>query len=157
MIQTLFVVLLTLILGLAGLNPAFAAAKKKLSKADKAVQADLEPIAQDLSNLSLKASSRGLFSPSDMSKALDIKLKLLQLISDNPTSTLLPEPAYQAGRLFQAREMYDDAYDFYNFVTTNFATSPYAVQSKVQIQRMKQLLGESYFADSAPAEAAKKP
>lgn len=90
-----------------------------------------------------------MFSPDEVSQALDIKLQLLDLIKDYPTSELLIRPAYEAGKLFRAREMYDDAYDFYNYIQTNFPNSPYASQARVEIQRMKQQLGEQYFAESA--------
>lgn len=159
-VQNLLLIFLVLLILLTAIDPALAAPKKKKNKADAEVEKLLEPIVQDLSPLSQKGVSRGLFSPDDVAKALDIKLKLLDLINDYPTSPLLVKPAYEAGRLFRYREMYDDAFDFYNYIQTNFPDSPYATQARVEIQRMKQLLGESYFAESgqgALSPAGSKP
>lgn len=159
-VQNLLIVFLVLLIVLTAIDPVLAASKKKKSKADAEVEKALEPIVQELTPLSLKGASRGLFSPDEVSKALDIKLKLLDLIQEYPTSTVLIKPAYEAGRLFRAREMYDDAFDFYNYILVNFPNSPYAAQSRVEIQRMKQQLGEQYFSQSAseqPAPSAAKP
>lgn len=149
--QNLLVVFLLLLVLLTVIDPAMAAAKKKKSKADLELEKVLDPIVQELTPLSQKGNSRGLFSPDEMAKALELKLKLLDLIHDYPTNQMLAKPAYEAGRLFRSREMYDDAFDFYNYLQTSFPTSPYATQAKVEIQRMKQQLGEGYFADSTPA------
>lgn len=148
-IQNLLILFLVALILLTVVDPALAAAKKKKSKTDLEVEKALTPIVEVITPLSQKGAARGLFSPDDVAKAMDAKLKLLDLIHDYPTNQLLAKPAYEAGRLFRCREMYDDAYDFYNYVQTNFPTSPYASMSRVEIQRMKQQLGERYFSDSA--------
>lgn len=159
--QNLLILFLVMLILLTAIDPALAAAKKKKSKADVEVEKLLDPIVQDLTPLSQKGAARGLFSPEDASKLVEIKLKLLDLISDYPTSKMLAKPAYEAGRLFRYREQYDDAYDFYNYVQTNFSASPYAAMSQVEIQRMKQLLGEQYFSghqsEAKPAPALANP
>jgi hypothetical protein len=152
-VQNLMIVFLLLLVLLTAIDPAMAAAKKKKSKAEIEMDKQLEPITQDLGPLSLKSASRGLFSPEDAAKSLEIKLKLLDLIHDYPTSEALVKPAYEAGRLFRYREMYDDAFDFFNYIQTSFPTNPYANQSRVEIQRMKQKLGDQYFYDTAGAAA----
>ncbi len=151
--QNLLVLFLVALILLTAIDPALAASKKKLSKADKEVQKVLDPITQVLTPLEQKSAARGLFSPDDVAQAMDVKLQLLDLIRDYPTSQLLVKPAYQAGRLFKSREMYDDAFDFYNYIQSNFPTSPYAAQARVEIQRMKQLLGDQYFATEGGSSA----
>jgi hypothetical protein len=155
-VQNLLVIFLLLLVLLTAIDPAMAVSRKKRSKADLEVQRELEPISQDLGALTQKGMARGLFSPEEVAKALDIKLKLLDLFQQYPTNDMLVKPAYQAGRLFRAREQYDDAFDFYNFIQTNFPSSPYAAQARVEIQRMKQQLGDNYFSGnvSMPEEPA---
>lgn len=144
-VQNLLIALLLLLVVLTAIDPAMAAAKKKKSKADQEVEKQLEPIVQELNPLVQKGAARGLFSPDEVAKAMTVKLQLLDLMSQYPTSEMLAKPAYETGRLFRYRELYDDAYDFFNYVQTNFPNSPYASQSRVEIQRMKQQLGEGYF------------
>lgn len=145
-VQNLLILFLVLLIVLTAIDPALAAAKKKKSKADLELEKQLEPIVEDLGPLSLKSASRGLFSPDEAAKALELKLKLLDLIREYPTNEMLAKPAYEAGRMFRYREMYDDAFDFYNYIQSNFPGSPYASQARVEIQRMKEQLGDSYFA-----------
>ncbi len=154
LVQNLLIVFLVLLIALSMIDPALAAGKKKKSKTDLEVEKVLTPIVEQLTPLSNKAASQGLFSPEDAAKAQEMKLQLLDLIHEYPTNQQLVKPAYEAARLFRFREMYDDAFDFYQYVTTNFANTPYASLSRVEIQRMKQVLGESYFAEPAPPEAA---
>ncbi len=149
-VQNLLIGFLVLLIVLIAIDPAIAATKHK-SKADIEVQKQLDPITQELNTLSAKSAANALFSPDEVSKMLDIKLQLLDLIQTYPTDQLLIKPAYEAARLFKNREMYDDAYDFYNYIQTTFPQTPYGAQSKVAIQRMKQQLGDQYFMDSTPA------
>jgi hypothetical protein len=151
--HNLIIVFLVLIIMLTAIDPAMAQSKKKKSKADLEVEKMLTPITQELTPLTQKSMARGLFSPNEMTQALELKLKLLDLMSDYPDSRLLAKPAYEAGQLFRAREMYYDAYDFYNYVVTNFPDSPYASMSRVEIQRMKQKLGETYFSGAPDASS----
>src|SRR5262245_41324010 len=130
------IVFLLLLVLLNCIDPAMAATKKRRSKADVELEKTLTPVVEELSPLSQKGASRGLFSPDEAAKTLDVKLKLLDLIHDYPTNEMLVKPAYEAGRLFRYREMYDDAYDFYNYIQSNFPNSPYAAQARVEIQRM---------------------
>lgn len=148
-VQNLLILFLVCLVVLTSIDPAMAAAKKKKSKTDIEVEKQLAPIVEVLTPLSQKGSARGLFSPDEAAQAMEVKLQLLDLIRDYPTNTMLVKPAYEAGRLFRYREMYDDAYDFYNYIQTNFPGSPYASQARVEIQRMKQQLGDQYFADTA--------
>jgi len=154
MAQGILIVCLVLTMLVTAIDPALAAGKKKKSKTDMEAEKGLEPFAQELTTLSQKGASRGLFSPAEMAKAMEIKLQLLDLMQQYPGSPVLAKPAYEAGRLFRSRELYDDAYDFFNFLQSSFPTSPYASQARVEIQRMKQLLGDSYFADSGSAAPA---
>jgi hypothetical protein len=151
--QNLLVIFLILLVMLTAIDPALAGGKKKKSKADIEVEKALDPVVQELTPLTQKSTAHALFSPEEDSQAQDVKMKLLDLIKDYPTSELLVRPVFEAGRLFRAREMYDDAFDFYNYIQTNFPTSPYALQSKVEIQRMKQQLGDQYFIEP-PAQPA---
>ncbi len=151
--QNLLIVFLMMLIMLTAIDPAMAVSKKKKSKADIEVQKQLDPIVQELTPLSNKGAARGLFSPDEVAKAMELKLKLLDLINEYPTSPLLVRPAYEAGRLFKAREQYDDAFDFYHYIEANFPNSPYATMARVEIQRMKQQLGNSYFADDTAAPA----
>ncbi len=152
--QNLLVVFLVMLVLLTAIDPALAAAKKKKSKTDLEVEKVLTPIMEELTPLSQKGASRGLFSPAEVAKAMEVKLQLLDLINSYPTSELLVKPAYEAGRLFRAREMYDDAYDFYYYIQSNFPNSPYATQARVEIQRMKQQFGDQYFAESTPMNSS---
>lgn len=157
-VNNLLVVFLILIILLIAIDPAMAASKKKKSKVDIEVQKILEPVVQELTPLAQKGASRGLFSPAEIAKTMEIKLKLLDIINDYPSNKQLAKPLYEAGRLFRAREYYDDAYDFYNYIQTYFPDTPYATMARVEIQRMKQQLGDLYFSQTeTPVPAVAKP
>lgn len=141
--QQLMIVLLLLVIGLIAIDPAISYAA---SKTKGKLQKEVETISMQLSPLSRKAQSKGLFSPTDHSTMIDIKLKMMDLMKENPTNDALVRPAFEAAKLFKAREQYDDAFDFYNYIKTNFPDSPFALQSSTEIQRMKEQLGDSYFA-----------
>lgn len=149
--QQLMIVLLLLIIGLVAIDPAISYAA---SKTKGKLQKEVDAISLQLSPLSRKAQSRGLFSPTDHSAMIDIKLKMMDLMKENPSNDALIRPAFEAARLFKAREQYDDAFDFYNYIKANFPDSPYALQSSTEIQRMKEQLGDTYFAQPG---AAKQP
>ncbi|MEZ4575543.1 MAG: hypothetical protein R2857_11610 [Vampirovibrionales bacterium] len=65
-----------------------------------------------------------------------------------PLNDKLVKPAYETARLFKAREQYDDAFDFFNYVRTNYPNTPFALQSTTEIQRLKQQLGNDYFSET---------
>lgn len=144
--QTIMIALMILTVLVMCVDPAIAWAAGKKGKAD--LQTELDTLSQDLTPLSRKAVAKGFFSPVDAGKVLDIKIKMLELMKQNPGNELLLRPAYESAKLFRAREMYDDAFDFFNFIKTNFPDSPYAIQSSVEMQRMKEILGDSYFAET---------
>jgi hypothetical protein len=152
--QNLFIVFLFVLILLTAIDPTLSlAAGKKKSKADLEVEKALEPISADLGPLSQKSLSHGLFSPKEVSQTSNIKLQLLDLMTQYPTSPTLTKSVFQAGQLFRGREMYDDAYDMFNFIQANFAKSPYASMARIEIQRMKQKVGEAYFAEPPTAQA----
>ena len=99
--------------------------------------------------LSQKAQARGFFSPDDMGKLLEAKATLMDIMNAYPKALPLAKPVYDCAVIFRMKERYDDAYDFFNYLSTYYGQSPYGLQAKVEIQRMKQKLGEKYFADMA--------
>jgi hypothetical protein len=81
-----------------------------------------------------------------MGKLTEIKHSLLALMMEYPKTTPLAKPVFDAAQVFKSREQWDDAYDFFNFLLANYPTTPYGLQSKVEIERMKKTLGPTYFA-----------
>lgn len=80
-----------------------------------------------------------------MGKLTEIKHSLLTLMVDYPKTTPLAKPVYDAAQVFKTREQWDDAYDFYNYLLTNYPQSPYGIQAKAEIERLKKKLGPTYF------------
>ena len=90
--------------------------------------------------------AHGLFSSDDVEKLNDIKYQLMDIMTDYPKAQPVAKPVFQMAQVLESRERYDDAYDFYNYVATQYASTPYGMQAKVQLSRMKVKLGENYFA-----------
>ena len=114
------------------------AKKKKLTAV--MVKKELLALQPEIVRLLSKSRSRGLFTPEDADKVNEIRETLNLLIGGSPKSEELVEPAYQAGQLFLARELYFDSYEAFSFIETKFPKSAYATkalyQKKVVLRKM---------------------
>jgi hypothetical protein len=148
----LAIALLTLGLGLGSSINFTAEAKKKATGADPAAKADTEvkkvvdPLNEQLGKLMVKVESRALLSPDEAGKLVDIKYKLVDALTQYPTSALLVRPLYQAGILFCQRESYNDAYELFSYLAQGFPATPYGLKSKGQIAQLEKRFGADYFA-----------
>lgn len=138
-------------------EPTAWAAKKKKEEGAVDVAKALEEINVILQPLSKKAAARGMFSPDEMSQVQDVKLQMLVLLQSAPLSPELVRPTYEAAKLFLSRELYDDAFDFFNYLKTNYPSTPFGMQSAVEIQRLKQKLGDTYFSEQVITPATGAP
>lgn len=129
------------------------AAKKKKGGGDAELQKTLEPMAKSLDALMGKVQSHMLFSPKDSGALLSLKFQLMDLMKDNPNNPLLVKPLFQAGVIYAGREQFIDSYEMFNYLTTNFPDNPYGIRAKSEIQQLKKLLGENYFATEGPPAA----
>jgi hypothetical protein len=131
------------------------AKKKKMSPA--MLKKEVLALQPEIVRLLGKSRSRGLFTPEDSDKVNNIRETLNLLIGSAPKAEELVEPAYQAGQLFMARELYFDSYEAFNFIQLQFPKSAYATkalfQKKVVLRKMsvedRQAL--EVEADSTPA------
>lgn len=140
------------------------AKKKAAAAADPSAQADteikkvLDPLNEQLSKLMIKLQSRALLSPEEAGKLVDLKYKLLDLLGQYPQNALLAKPLFQAATLFAQREAYEDAYEMFNNLVQGYATSPYGLKAKGQLQQMDKKFGAGYFAEAAlPATTSGTP
>ncbi|MCA9799986.1 MAG: hypothetical protein KC474_10595 [Cyanobacteria bacterium HKST-UBA04] len=129
-------------------EPAYAKKKAKEEQQGPDVDQEVTELNAMLQPLSRKVAAKGLFSPNDNSKLMEVKFKLLTMMQTIPLNDKLVKPAYETARLFKAREQYDDAFDFFNYVRTNYPNTPFALQSTTEIQRLKQQLGNDYFSET---------
>jgi hypothetical protein len=124
------------------------AKKKKITAA--MVKKELATLQPEIVTLLSKSRSRGLFTPEDSDKVNQIRETLNLLIGGSPKSEELVEPAYQAGQLFLARELYFDSYEAFSFIEAQFPNNAYAPKAtylkKQVLKKMppddKQLLEE---------------
>ena len=106
------------------------AKKKKLTAA--MVKKELLTLQPEINRLLSKSRSRGLFTPEDSDKVNQIRETLNLLIGGSPKSEELVEPAYQAGQLFLARELYFDSYEAFSFIERQFPANAYATKAMFQ-------------------------
>lgn len=140
--------------------PVDAAKKKK--KGDAELEKALEPVVKVIDDLTVKADARVIFSPKDYSEMMKVKFQLVDLMQDNASNAAMAKPMFQTAFIMASREQFSDAFELYNYIITNYATSPYAGQAKSELYKMKRLLGEEEFkaltdASAPAADAATKP
>ncbi len=144
-----------------GFSDLSADAKKKKKvvdpQAEEKLKKGLEPLSDSLSKLLIKIQSRYLFSPEDSGELADIRYKLMALMKEHPKNKQMVQPVYQAAVLYQKRELYDEAYELYTFLSSTFPENPYGLRSTSEIRTMKRLLGENYFPPPIYQPKVKKP
>lgn len=123
-------------------NPVDAAKKKK---ADAELEKALTPITKILDELVVKAEANALFSAKENGEMLDVKFKLIDLMKDNGKNAGMAKPMFQTGLIMVKREQFSDAYELFNYIATNFVDSPYSGQARMEMNKMKKLLGEEQY------------
>lgn len=124
---------------------AAAEAEAKTKAAQAALEKGLTPLATDLTKLMMRVQGRGLLSPEEASKLVEIKYKLLDLMEQYPQNPLLAKPVYQAGTLFSEREAYNDAFEMFQYLAQGYMSNPYGAKAKGQIQMLERKFGANYF------------
>ena len=107
---------------------------KKSSKKGLA-QADMDQMSQSVDDLTKKMYANGLFSPSDNSNLIDVKIKLDNQMLVTPDPTLAPL-YYKIGVLYKSRDMKDEAIDCFQTILENFADTALAPKSAAQLKAM---------------------
>lgn len=108
---------------LSSLSTSMAQSSKKgndKQTSEAALNEGLDEIKKSISELAKKVYSGGLFSPKDNNKLIDVKVKLNDLWSKNPTNKELAKPFYDTALIFKEREMFDDAKEFLKIVIESF-------------------------------------
>ena len=119
----MIVIFMTLILVMQlNLSPYAIAKDEKDSKqaTQSEVNDGLSKINQIISYLTKKIYSASLFSPEDHSMLIDLKDKLIDMWSKNPTNRELAKPMYDTAIILKNRELYDESVDLLNVVVQNF-------------------------------------
>ncbi len=124
---------------------AAADAEAKAKAAEAELQKGLTPLATDLTKLMMRIQGRGLLSPEEAGKLVEIKYKLLDLMEQYPQNPLLAKPVYQAGTLFSEREAYNDAFEMFQYLAQGYISNPYGAKAKGQIQMLERKFGANYF------------
>ncbi len=141
---------------------AAAEAEAKAKAAEAALQKGLTPLTTDLTRLMMRIQGRGLLSPDEAGKLVEIKYKLLDLMEQYPQNPMLAKPLYQAGTLFSEREAYNDAFEMFQYLAQGYMSNPYGAKAKGQIQMLERKFGANYFsvemaAPVAPPATAESP
>jgi hypothetical protein len=145
--RTISLLLVALCLAMAGVPDSEA--KKGKSKAKGPSEADLQKsltsMDKDLMDLVKKSQSRTLFSPEETGTLTEIRFNLIDLMNSFPGNPLLSKPAYQAAKLYAAREMWQDAYDVYRFLVEKYPTDPYGMRAKSEMALLVKQKGADFF------------
>jgi len=96
---------------------------------------EMTQIVTDVDELIKKVYSRALFSPSDNSKLIEIKMKLdmAMLAGVNPEFAPL---YYKAGIIYRARELKDDSIECFQTILENFGDTALAPKARKELQKM---------------------
>jgi hypothetical protein len=125
--------------------PSVDAAKKKkgdggAAAAEAEIQKVLEPLQKNLDSLTLKLAGKGLFSPEETGLLDQAKYQLVELMGKAPptaaASPLLAKPLYQAAQLFKNREWWEDAFDFFQFVSTRYPETPLGKRAGLELAHL---------------------
>ncbi len=120
-------------------------AQEEEAKKIAEIKEKLAPLSDTLNELLKKKESKTLFSPEDAGKLAEVKYQLIDMIIENPDTSLIAKPAYQAGVLYAFREEFTDAYEVFSFLNSRFPREPYGVKARIRIAEMKKKMGEDYF------------
>jgi hypothetical protein len=104
----------------------WAAATKRKKLTPTVMKKELATLQPEIVKLLGKSRSKALFTPADSDQINTIRETLNWLMTGLPKSPELIEPAYQAGQLFLARELFFDSVEAFSFIETQAPTSPYA-------------------------------
>jgi len=88
--------------------------------AQSAVNEGIASVNQMIAYLTKKIYSAGLFSPKDTNRLFELKDKLYNLISKNPTNRELAKPFFDTALIFKEREMYEESAELLNIVIERF-------------------------------------
>jgi len=129
-------IVLVLIGALVALIFGFESAEAKKSGKSKGItQEDMDAMSTSIDTLTKKMYANGLFSPTDNSNLIDIKIKLDNQMLVSPDPSLAPL-YYKIGVLFKSREMKDEAVDAFQTVLENFSDTALAPKSIAQLKAM---------------------
>lgn len=143
--RTISLLLVALCLTMAGVPDSEAKKGKGKGPSEADLQKSLTTIDKDLMDLVKKSQSRTLFSPEETGTLTEIRFNLIDLMNSFPGNPLLSKPAYQAAKLYAAREMWQDAYDVYRFLVEKYPTDPYGMRAKSEIALLVKQKGADFF------------
>lgn len=143
MFQNLMITLLGLIMVLVAIEPLAFGSKKKLTGADADAQKDLTPIQKVLNPLAAKTHGRALFNSEDLDKVQQVHDDLLEMMDSYPKSSVLTRSIYDAAKVFESRDMVDEASEFFSYIQSNYPNSPYANLAKTELEKLKKKMAAS--------------
>lgn len=120
-----------LVLGLLSFDSVDAKKSKKSGISD----ADMTAMSTTVENLTKKMYAKGLFSPEDNEKLIDIKLKLDDQMLAAPDPSLAPL-YYKIAVLYKSRDMKDEAVDCFQTILENFSSTALAPKAAAQLKLM---------------------
>lgn len=121
---------------LAGLIFSFQSVEaKKSSKKGGISEEDMTAMSTTVDNLTKKMYGNGLFSPTDNSNLIDIKIKLdnQMLVASDPSLAPL---YYKVAMLYKSRDMKDESIDCFQTILENFADTALAPKAAAQLKLM---------------------
>jgi len=129
------------------------AKKKKLSKDEKAITKEVEPLQKTLNTLTVKVQSRGLFSVDDVTQLVDTSDKVLQLAKDYPNQPMVADWLYRTAQLLVKREQWEQAWTLLNEFSTQFADHPFVPRVKGQLAFVERQMGGAELGTTTTANA----
>lgn len=131
------ITILCLILGLFCLLPEQPAdaAKKTASKKPTISKEEMNFLVTSVDEYTRKVYANSLFSPKDIEKIIEIKLKLdtQMLVSADPEFAPL---YYKMANIYKSREYNDDAIDCYQTILENFPDTAFYPKAKRNLEKM---------------------
>jgi hypothetical protein len=130
-IRSFFLIVISCILISTGADSSFA----KGGKSKGISKQEMTQIITDVDELIKKVYSRALFSPSDNSKLIEIKMKLdmAMLAGVNPEFAPL---YYKTGIIYRARELKDESIECFQTILENFGDTALAPKARKELQKM---------------------
>ncbi len=131
------IILLAIFILAACLLPNSADAAKKAGGGKKASisKEDMEALTTSVDEYTRKVYANSLFSPKDIEKIIEIKLKLDDAMLATPNPEFAPL-YFKIGNIYRAREYKEEAIDCYQTIMENFADTAFYPKARKMLETM---------------------
>lgn len=133
--KTLALLLVGFVIFAMASKDSMAAKRSKKSAAGAISQEEMTSMAQTIDTLTRKVYANSLFSPTDNSNMIEIKIKLDNQMLIAPDASLAPL-YYKAANLYKVREYKQEAIDCYQTILENFPDTALAPKARQSLQAM---------------------